>query len=371
MKKTVQYFDYPAQFLGQQSAYMEIIQDVLSKGSYILGEDLARFEKNLALFAGSKFAVGVSNGTDSILLSLLAAGIGPGDEVISVSHTFVATIEVVKLLGATPVFVDIADDHNMNVKLVENAVTPKTKAVIPVQLNGRICADMDELVNVARERNLLLIEDSAQSLGAKYKGKRAGTFGLSGSFSFYPAKLLGAFGDAGIVVTDDEEHARKVTMLRDHGRDKVKGIGCWGLNCRMDNLQAAILDFRLKQLPENITRRRQISGMYHEGLSSLPALRLPAPPAEHGDFYDVFQNYELEAERSGDLVAYLGDKGVGVIRPWGGRGVHQYEALGLGNVSLPRTEELFQKAVMLPMYPELSNEDVSYIIDMINAFYNK
>ncbi|RJQ20584.1 MAG: DegT/DnrJ/EryC1/StrS family aminotransferase [Nitrospiraceae bacterium] len=364
----VRYFDYPLQFRVHEAEYMEIIRDVLSRGAYILGDDTRRFEKNLAAFTGSKYAVGVGNCTDALLLSLYAAGIGAGDEVITVSHTFAATVEVIKFLGATPVFVDIADDHNMDVRLLESAITPKTKAIVPVQLNGRICTDMDKIVDLAKKYNLLIIEDSAQALGASYRGKGAGTFGLAGCFSFYPAKLLGTFGDAGAIVTDDEGFAEKLMMLRNHGRGKGTDIERWGLNCRIDNLHSAILDYKMTLLQGWINRRREIAGMYNEELSGTGELRLP-PPADGGSHYDVFQNYEIEAEDRDNLVKYLNEMGVEILLPWGGKAVHQFEALGLGGVNLPRTGELFRKVVMLPMYPELSDSQIRYIAGVINDFY--
>jgi dTDP-4-amino-4,6-dideoxygalactose transaminase len=371
MQWKVRFFDYPLQFRIHGNEYIEIVKDTLSRGAYILGEDLGRFEENLARFVGTKYAIGVGNCTDALLLSLHAAGVGSGDEVITVSHTFVATVEVVKFLGATPVFADIADDHCMNVGLVESLVTPKTKAIMPVQLNGRICTNMDQLVDMAKKYNLKIIEDSAQSLGAVYKGKGAGTFGLSGNFSFYPAKLLGTFGDAGAVVTDDNGFAEKIRMLRNHGRGHGTDINLWGLNCRMDNLHAAILNFKLTKLPDWIKRRREIAGMYHEGLSQIEGLKLPLPPIESGLHYDVFQNYEIEAERRDDLMKYLRDeRGIEVVIQWGGKAVHQFEPLNLRHYRLPRTEELFRKALMLPLYPELGNEQVEYVIDAIKVFFD-
>lgn len=371
MSSRVKYFDYPSQFEIHKKKYMAIIDETLSRGAYILGEDLIEFEKNLASFVGTKRAVGVGNCTDAIFLTLCAAGIAPGDEVISVSHTFVATIEVIHFLGAKPVFVDIADDHNMNVDLIEAAITSKTKAIVPVQLNGRICTNMDKLVAIAEKHNLVIIEDAAQSLGARYKGKMAGSFGLAGCFSFYPAKLLGTFGDAGAIVTDNEEFAEKLCMLRNHGRGEGGDVKLWGLNSRMDNLHAAILNYKLEYLPESIRRRRKVAAMYNEGLSSVNRLRLPLPSVDNGDYYDVFQNYEIEAADRDGLVKYLEEKGIDVLLPWGGKAVHQFEALGLGQFELPRTDKIFAKALMLPMYPELAGDDVNYVIQEINNFYNR
>ncbi len=369
MNSRVKYFDYPLQYKINKTEYIEIIEEVLSRGAYILGKDISKFEENLAGFVGSKFAIGVGNCTDALLLSLHAAGIGAGDEVITVSHTFVATVEVIKFLGATPVFVDIADDHNMNIELVESAITPKTKAIVPVQLNGRICASMDKLVDTAEKYNLIIIEDSAQAIGATYKGKGAGTFGLAGCFSFYPAKLLGTFGDAGAIVTDNEEFAEKLRMLRNHGRGTGTDINLWGLNCRMDNLHAAILNYKLTHLSQWIKRRREIAEMYNDELSGIRELRLPPPPVNSGGHYDVFQNYELEAEYRDNLVSHLNERGIEIMLPWGGKGVHQFNALGIGKVKLPKTEDFFKKALMLPMYPELNNNQIRYIIQVVKDFY--
>jgi len=365
----VRFFDYPLQFRIQEAEYTGIIREVLSRGAFILGEDLERFEKNFAEFIGSRFAVGVSCCTDAMLLSLYAAGVGPGDEVISVSHTFVATIEVIRFLGAEPVLVDISGDHNMDVDLVESAVTQKTKAIIPVQLNGRVCSRMDKLVDIAEKHGLVIIEDSAQAIGAAYRGRGAGTFGLAGCFSFYPAKLLGAFGDAGAVVTDDEAFAEKIRMLRNHGRGKGTDITFWGLNCRMDNLHAAILDFKLTRLGGRIKRRREIARLYHEGLSGLDELKLPPPPVDNDEHYDVFQNYEIEAERRDTLMSYLRENGIETAIQWGGKAVHQFKTLGLDGVNLPRTEELFRRALLLPLYPELADEQVLYVVRKIREFY--
>ena len=369
MDYKVKYFDYPLQFKAHEKEYLRIIKETLSRGAFILGEELSRFEENLARFAGTKYAVGVGNCTEALLLAYYIAGIGPGDEVISVSHTFVATIETIRFLRAKPVLVDIADDHNMDAGLIESAITPKTKAIVPVHLNGRICGHMDKLMGIAQKHNLTVIEDAAQSLGATYRGQGAGGFGLAGCFSFYPAKLLGAFGDAGAVVTNDGEIAEKLRAARNHGRGRGSEISLWGLNCRMDNLQAAILDYKLTHLTAWITRRREIASIYNAGLSGIKELRLPSPPEDAGEHYDVFQNYEIMAERRDELIAYLNRQGIEVMLPWGGKGVHQHAALGFDAVKLPRTEELFSKALMLPMYPELSDSQVETVIGAVNNFF--
>lgn len=364
----VRFFDYPLQFKAHEEEYLGIIKDTFSRGAFILGAELERFEEGLAGFTGARFAVGVGNCTDALLLSLHAAGIGPGDEVISVSHTFAATIEVIKFLGARPVLIDIAEDHNMDVNLVEAAVTGKTKAIVPVHLNGAITKGMDRLRDIAERHNLKIIEDAAQSLGATFRGKGAGTFGLAGCFSFYPAKLLGAFGDAGAIITDDAELAKKLKMLRNHGRAEGAYINQWGLNCRMDNIHAAILECKLKKLPLWIKRRRQIAGLYHAGLSGIDGLKLPAHPDKDRDYFDVFQNYEVEAHDRDNLIGHLREKGIQTSLPWGGHAVHQFKGLGL-SFSLKRTEGLFKNALMLPLYPELNDEQINHVIESIQGFY--
>lgn len=366
----VKYFDYPEQFKAKEKEYLNIIRDTLRKGSYILGEELEKFETRLADYVGCKYAIAVGNCTDGLFLCLYALGIGKGDEVVTVSHTFVATVEVIVALGAKPVFADIADDHNMDVDTVSGLVNKRTKAIIPAQLNGRICSRMDELTALASHNNVYLIEDAAQALGAEYKGKKAGSFGLAGCFSFYPAKLLGAFGDAGAIVTDSLELAEKLRKMRNHGRSANGEVELWGLNSRMDSLQAAILDYKMNFLTSWIERRREIAGIYHAGLSGIEQLKLPPSPDEDDDHFDVYQNYEIEAENRDELREYCAKCGIETAIPWGGKGVHQFKRLGFDNISLPRTEAFFTKALMLPIYPELTNEQIKYVVEKIKDFYS-
>lgn len=366
----VRFVDYPAQFQKMESEIMRTVREVLSKGDLILRSQTQEFEKSLASFVGTRFAVGTSNCTDALRLCLCAAGIGLGDEVITVSHTFVATVAAIHHAGATPVFVDIGEDHNMEVSLLENAITSKTRAILPVHLNGRLC-DMERLMAIAEKYRLIVIEDSAQALGASYRGKRGGSFGLAGCFSFYPAKLLGAFGDAGAMTTNDEEMALRVRSLRDHGRNASGGIDGWSFNCRMDNLQAALLDLKLQKLKQAIEYRRKLAAHYAKLLRDIPEIHPPPAPSETDPYYDVFQNYEIEAENRDGLVAYLKSKGIEILIPWGGRGVHQFETLGLSGFRLPRTEKFFERALMLPLTTELSNEQVAYVCGAIKDFYLK
>ncbi len=370
MEYKVKFFDYQAQFKADEGEYMRIVRETFSKGSFILGEELKEFESNFAQFIGSRHAIGVGNCTAGLLLALYATGIGPGDEVITVSHTFVATVEVIRMLGAKPVLVDIAHDHNMDMDEVEAAITARTRAVIPVHLNGRVCEKMEKLMGIAEKNQLAIIEDAAQAIGASYKGRKAGTWGNAGCFSFYPAKLLGAFGDAGAIVTDDDDLAERLLCMRNHGRNG-SGVELWGFNSRLDSVQAAILNYKLKKIKGWIERRREIANIYHKGLSGIEELVLPPPPGVIDDRYDVFQNYEVEAEGRDELVRHLLNNGIEVALPWGGRGVHQFPALGLGELRLPRTERLMERALLLPLYPELGDGQVEYVVESIQDFYNR
>lgn len=370
MNWKVRFVDYPVQFRKMENEIIDTVRTVFSQGDLMLRQQLRDFESNLAAFVGTRHAVGISNCTDALHLALRAAGVGQGDEVITVSHTFVATAAAIHHAGATPVLVDIGDDHNMNADLLEAAITPRTRAIIPVHLNGRLC-DMGRLMPLAEKHGLIVIEDSAQALGGSFEGKRGGSFGLAGCFSFYPAKLLGAYGDAGAMVTNDESVAEKVKMLRDHGRKRDGDIAGWSFNCRLDNLQAALLDLKLKRVPEWIGRRRELAALYHKYLSNVSQLRLPPPPVTGGPYFDVFQNYEIEAQNRDQLVAHLRENGVEILISWGGRGVHQFKGIGLTHFRLPRTEQLFREVLMLPLHTELDDEQVGYVAGIIQHFYRE
>ena len=365
--RNVPFFNYPYVFTSREKQFLEIIRDVGRRGAFILQKDLAEFERHIANYVGARYAVGVANATDGLHLAVRAAGIGPGDEVVFASHTMVATAAAIYFAGATPVPVDCGPDHLIDPESVRAAITPRTKAIMPTQLNGRT-ANMDELLAIAEEHDLIIIEDAAQALGSKFKGKCAGTFGLAGVISFYPAKTLGAFGDGGIVFTNDDEMYRKLLLLRDHGRDEHGEVVMWGLNSRLDNLQAAILDYKLTYYDEEIARRRAIARLYKTYLGEVKELVLPPGPDGDPDHFDIFQNYEIEAENRDALREYLREHGVGTLIQWGGKAVHQFEKLGF-NVRLPNTERLFQRCLMLPMNTSLSDEDVLYVSNTIRDFY--
>lgn len=369
MDRNIPFFNYPALFKKQEKAIMDTFHDVLSRGAYILQKDLEDFENNLAKFLNVKYAFGVADGTNALILSLMACDIGKGDEVIMSSHTYVATAASVHFVGATPVLVECKEDHMIDPKDIQKKITSKTRAIMPTQLNGRTC-NMNIIQSIADKNGLLIIEDAAQALGSKFKNRFAGTFGKAGTFSFYPAKLLGCFGDGGAIVTNDDEMAEKIYLLRDYGRNRDGEVVCWGTNCRLDNIQAAILDMRLKTYEQDFTRRREIASIYNDRLKDIKELKLPPAPDSDNNHFDVYQNYELQAERRDNLMQYLKENGVGTIIQWGGKAVHQLSGLGFKNISLPTVEQMTSRFLMLPMHTALENVEVDYICKTIEEFYN-
>ncbi|TRZ92797.1 MAG: DegT/DnrJ/EryC1/StrS family aminotransferase [Dehalococcoidia bacterium] len=369
MAYKVPFVDFPKQYRTLEQELLAAIKDVLTHGDLILREEVRRFEHNMANFVGVRYAVGVNSCTDAMYFSLLAAGVGPGDEVITVAHTFVATVADIVHCGATPILVDVGDDYNMNVDLVEAAITPRTKAIMPVHLNGRVC-DMEKLMKIASQHNLVVIEDAAQALGATFDGTKAGSFGTTGCFSFYPAKSLGAAGDAGIVVTNSREIADKIRLYRDHGRQTKDDLAGFGFNSRLDNLQAAILNVKFKHLPRWIERRRELAKLYHQGLSDLPELKLPPPPQSDDRYFDVYQNYVVRSQERDKLVAHLRESGIEILISWP-KPMHHQKALGLNHFHLPRTEQISREVLSLPLIPEIGNEQVEYVIERIGNFFVK
>ncbi len=364
---SVRFWEPGKEFHSIESEVMDTMRDLLSKGDLIMRQQMLDFEHNLAAFVGTADAVGVSNCTDGLRLLLEAVGIGPGDEVITVSHTFMATMAVIHHVGATPVLVDVGDDHNMNVDLVEAAITPRTKAIMPVYLNGRLVR-MDRLMEIAKKHNLLVLEDTAQALGGAYLGVRGGAWGIAGAFSFYPAKLLGAYGDAGAVVTSDPDLAARLRELRDHGRISKTGFSGWGWNCRLDNLQAAILDLKLKKVPEWIGQRRRLAAIYDESLADVGAVKRPPGP-DGSPFFDIYQNYVIEAERRDQLHDHLAKKGIETLISPGPIPNHK-QPVGLDHFNLPRTEELCTRVLSLPLNNELDEEQVLEVAGAIKDFYS-
>jgi dTDP-4-amino-4,6-dideoxygalactose transaminase len=367
LARTVPFFPYPQLFLREEDDLVEIFRDIGRRGAFILQEDLQRFESNLALFLGARRVIGVANATDGLLIALRAAGVEPGDEVIFSSHTMVATAAAIHFAGGIPVPVDCGADHLMNPEAAEAAITPRTSAILPTQLNGRT-SDMNTLGRLASRHGLMVVEDAAQALGSRFQGRCAGTLGVAAAVSFFPAKLLGCLGDGGAVIANDDRVAERAAALHDHGRDAHGSVTGWGFNSRLDNLQAAILDYRLRKYDAVIERRRELARVYHAALEDLDeVLRPPGPDADAAHF-DVYQNYEIEAERRDSLREFLRARGIGTLLPWGGKAVHQWEALGLRGL-LRQTEKLFERVLLLPMHAWLTEEEVERVVSTVREFY--
>src|ERR1700735_1120679 len=363
---------YRVPFVNPREHYRRIksevdfaITDTLTKGDLVLRQQLRDFESHLAEFVGVKYALGVNSCYHALYFSLLAAGVGPGDEVITAGHTFVATVSAIVHTGAKPVLVDVRDDYNMDPDKFKAAVTPTTKAVIPVHLNGRVC-DMDRIGAFAEEHRIAVIEDAAQALGATFRNRGAGSFGLAGCFSFYPFKSLGGLGDGGAVTTNDADVARLATLMRFNGEDRQTGeFHHHGQTALLDNVQAAVLDVKLRHLPDWIEHRRTTASLYREGLEGIDGLRLPH--FENDQNFDSYQNYVIRTECRDELRQHLKDQRVETLVHWA-KPMWEYKGLGLENPGLPETEHICREVISLPMSAETTTEDVDTTVGCIRDF---
>jgi dTDP-4-amino-4,6-dideoxygalactose transaminase len=360
-------FDLKRQYRNLSSELLPILEEVMAKGQFILGENVELLEKELADYCGTKYAVGVASGTDALLLSLEALGIGEGDEVITTPFTFFATSEVISLLKAKPVFVDIdSKTFNIDPDKIEDAITTKTKAVIPVHLFGQM-AEMDDIEYLAEKYDLYIIEDACQAIGAEYKGRRAGSIGDTGCFSFFPTKNLGAFGDGGLITTNDEKLYEKIKLLRVHGSRKKYYHELIGHNSRLDEIQAAILRVKLKYLDDWIERRIEIAKIYSEGLKDLDVIVPEVKPY----LRHVYHQYVIRTKHRDELQEYLSNKGIGtaIYYPLPLHLQECYKDLGYREGDLPEAEKASKEVIALPMWPELTNEEVNYIVESIREFF--
>jgi dTDP-4-amino-4,6-dideoxygalactose transaminase len=338
---------------------------VLRGGRYILGDEVASFEKEFAATIGVAHAIGVGSGTDALHLALRAAGIGAGDEVITVSHTAVATVAAVEMAGATPVLVDIDPIHyTIDPARIEEAITERTRAIIPVHLYGG-AADLDAVLDIAQRRGLKVIEDCAQSHGATIRGRRTGAIGDAGTLSFYPTKNVGAIGDGGMIVTNDDRIAAQVRLLRQYGWEERYVSRVAGWNSRLDELQAAILRVKLRHLDDDNRHRRSIAATYTDGLRGT-ALVLPTTRPDSGH---AFHLYVVRSTRRDRLARFLHERGVGTLVHYPVP-VHLQPAYSgrLGNRPLPESERAAREVLSLPMYPELRDDEVQQVIEAIHDF---
>jgi dTDP-4-amino-4,6-dideoxygalactose transaminase len=344
----------------------DAIAGVVQSTQFILGPQVAQFEDDFASYCQAKFALGVNSGTSALHLAMLAAGIGPGDEVVTVSYTFVATAAAVCYAGARPVFVDINPATcNIDVSEIERAITPKTKAIMPVHLYGN-CADMDPILDLAGHYNLTVIEDAAQAHGAEYKGRRAGSMGELACFSFYPGKNLGAYGEAGAVVTNNVQHVEGLKQLRDQGQSEKYFHTIVGYNYRMEALQGAVLGIKLKHLDDWNAARRKHAAAYRRELADT-GLRMLDP---HSDYNSVHHIFPLFTPQRDELREHLLGAGIstGLHYPIPVHLQPGYRHLGYKEGDLPETERACKEVLSLPMYPELEEETVFRIADSVRQF---
>jgi len=362
---SVPFVDLKQQYTSIKSEVDAAIARVIENTSFILGPEVRAFEAAFAEYVGARACIAVNSGTAALQLALMAAGIGAGDEVIVPSFTFFATAEAVSVLGATPVFVDVDPvSYTVTAAAIERAITPRTRALIPVHLYGQ-AADLDPILELAKKHHLHVIEDAAQAHGAEYKRKRVGALGSAGCFSFYPSKNLGAYGEAGAVVTNDEELAKRLRLLRDHGSTSKYAHAIVGYNFRMEEIQAAVLNVKLRHLNDWNDARRARAATYNASLSSA-GLVLP----EEMDYArHVYHVYAVQSQNRDELQKRLTAAGVqtGVHYPIPIHLQPAYASLGYKGGELPVTENLAERVLSLPMFPELSDEQLGRVAEVLTA----
>lgn len=360
----------PVKFLDLQAQYQSIKQEiddavlqVLGSGQYVLGPEVEAFEKEFAQAHGAAEGIAVNSGTSALHLALVAAGVGPGDEVITVSMTFIATAAAIAYTGAKPVFVDVdAETFTMDPDQVAARITPRTKAIMPVHLYGQ-AADLDPLLAIAREHNLVLIEDAAQAHLADYRGRKVGGIGHVAGFSFYPGKNLGAYGEGGLATTNDPELARKMRLLRDWGQEQKYHHSVLGYNYRMDGIQGAILRVKLRHLEAWTEARRRVADWYHQRLGDHP-IKISCEADERRHVYHIFSVFHPERDA---LQEHLGHAGIqtGKHYPVPVHLQEAYRSLGYRMGDFPITERIASEQLSLPIYPEMTEADVELVSDSV------
>ncbi len=363
---TIPLVDLKAQYASIKPEIDAAIQRVVDNTSFILGKEVSEFEKNFAAFCRAQFCIGIDSGTAALHLALLLCDVKPGDEVITTTHTFIATAEVISVIGAKPVLVDIDPrTYNIDPQQIERAITPRTKAIIPVHLYGQP-AEMDTILEIARRHHLRVIEDAAQAHGAEYRGRRAGTMGDLACFSFYPGKNLGAYGDAGAIVTNHAELAERARLLRDHGRRSKYEHQVVGYGYRLDALQAAILGAKLPHLEAWNARRRAIADYYTEFLTNT-AVVTPYVPQHITPIYHI---YAIRHANRDELQKHLKARGIetGIHYPIPLHLQPVYENLGYKRGDFPHAEKAANEILSLPIYPELTDAQVEMIVQAVKEF---
>jgi len=362
---SVPFVDLKQQYASIKSEVDAAIARVIENTSFILGPEVRAFEAAFAEYVDARECIAVNSGTAALQLALMAAGIGASDEVIVPSFTFFATAEAVSVLGASPVFVDVDPvSYTVTAAAIERAITPRTRALMPVHLYGQ-AADLDPILELAKEHNLHVIEDAAQAHGAEYKRKRVGALGSAGCFSFYPSKNLGAYGEAGAVVTNDEELAKRLRLLRDHGSTSKYAHAIVGYNFRMEEIQAAVLNVKLRHLNDWNDARRARAARYHASLSNCGLVL----PQEMDYACHVYHVYAVQSQNRDELQKRLTEAGVqtGVHYPIPIHLQPAYASLGYKRGGLPVTENLAERVLSLPMFPELSDEQIGRVAEVLTA----
>jgi dTDP-4-amino-4,6-dideoxygalactose transaminase len=366
-ERQVSFVDFNAQYQDLLEEIQAALDRVVESKRFVMGEDVRLFEEEFASYCGTDYAIGVGSGTEALFLALKACDVGPGDEVITVSHTFIATATAISLTGATPVFVDIdPDTYTLDVNAVTNGISPKTKAVVPVHLYGQ-CANMEPLLSLAETHDLYLIEDAAQAHGAVYQGRKAGSMGDLGCFSFYPSKNLGAFGEAGAVITNNKQAAEQLRRLRNHGQEQKYHHVQEGFNSRLDALQAAVLRINLRHLDQWNAARRRAAAWYDDALG-----QLVQTPSVHTANQHIYHLYVILSEERDSLHRYLKERGIGTSFHYP-IPVHQQKVYSSGKLNsrqtpLPVTEQVAAEVISLPMHPNLNKDEVHYVSQTIRAW---
>jgi len=365
MKTKIKFIDLGTHYKSIRGEILEKFDEISSRGDYILTEELEKFEKNISNYCGTKYAAGVGNCTDALFLSLKALGIGSGDEVITAPNSFIATAGAIVASGARPVFADVRNDYNIDPEIIEKTITKKTKAIIPVHLTGR-SADMTKIMEIAQKRGLAVIEDAAQSIGAGYKNKRVGSFGIAGCFSLHPLKNLHAHGDGGLITTSDDAFYEKLLKLRNHGLKNRDECELWGYNSRLDAIQAAIGNIKMKYIDKWAQRRREIASMYKESLAEFAEM-----PEDKEYEEPVYHTFVIQSDNRDELRRYLAERGIEtkIHYPIPIHLQQPAKALGYKKGDFPAAEAQAKKILSLPIYPELSNKQVEEVINGVKSFY--
>jgi len=372
----IPYFDFGRQYKKQAGIHLKNFKKIMQNGDFILRDEVKKFEKSVAKYLSVKYVVSVNSCTDALLLTLGSLGLKKNSEIISVAHTYVATLAAIKHIGAKPILADISSDFNIDPASIEKLITKDTKAILPVHLYGHAC-NMEKIMKIAKKYNLIVVEDGAQSFGAKYKNKFIGTFGKAGCFSLHPLKSLGAAGDGGFITTNDKSLYEKLYRLRNHGQGKRKNgkflksrydIEFFGFCSRLDNLQAAIVNTKMKILDANIKRRNYIASVFNKELKDLPLI-LPKIN-KITDCRDVFNSYVIRTKYQFELFKYLRNKKIEVLINWP-TPLYKHKGLGLKKINLKNTEKLCKEIISLPIFPEIKSSEINYIIKTIKSFFNK